>query len=154
MLIVRIFPVIVLRRHGGESSVGDFQRNQIAHLLSFRPDSQCGIVGRRIGAERHRDHFGTADSGIIIDDVIADHQPGAGRNRLGKEKEQAIEVVFFLSRVIPAAPRYMAMILEIVLLLLFGIAWLVKGEAFPFLNDVEEETDAVSEAESGGGSRE
>ena len=33
------------------------------------------------------------------------------------------------------APGYFAMIIEIVLLLLFGIAWLVKGEAFPFLND-------------------
>lgn len=35
------------------------------------------------------------------------------------------------------APGYFAMIIEIVLLLLFGIAWLVKGEAFPFLNDKE-----------------
>ena len=33
------------------------------------------------------------------------------------------------------APGYFSMIIEIVLLLLFGIAWLVKGEAFPFLND-------------------
>lgn len=35
------------------------------------------------------------------------------------------------------APGYFAMFIEIVLLLLFGIAWLVKGEAFPFLNDKE-----------------
>ena len=63
-----------------------------------------------------------------------------------------VELIFFLSRVIPAAPRYLAMILEIVLLLLFGIAWLVKGEAFPFLNDIEE-VEAEIEAE-GGGSRE
>ena len=31
------------------------------------------------------------------------------------------------------------MIVEIILLHLFGFAWLVKGEAFPFLNDVKEE---------------
>jgi isoprenylcysteine carboxyl methyltransferase (ICMT) family protein YpbQ len=36
------------------------------------------------------------------------------------------------------APGYFAMIIEIVLLLLFGIAWLVKGQAFPFLNDKTE----------------
>ena len=36
------------------------------------------------------------------------------------------------------APGYFSMIIEIVLLLLFGIAWLVKGEAFPFLNDKKE----------------
>ena len=64
----------------------------------------------------------------------------------------AVEVIFFLSRVIPAAPRYLAMILEIVLLLLFGIAWLVKGQAFPFLNDVEEDTSAAS-SEPDAGSR-
>ena len=29
------------------------------------------------------------------------------------------------------------MIIEIILLHLFGFAWLVKGEAFPFLNDIE-----------------
>lgn len=37
------------------------------------------------------------------------------------------------------APGYTVMILEILLLHLFGFAWLVKGEAFPFLNDEEEE---------------
>lgn len=31
------------------------------------------------------------------------------------------------------------MILEILLLLLFGFAWLVKGRTFPFLNDTEED---------------
>ena len=35
--------------------------------------------------------------------------------------------------------QWLAMILEVVLLMLFGFAWLVKGEAFPFLNDKEEE---------------
>ena len=34
---------------------------------------------------------------------------------------------------------YAVMIVEIILLHLFGFAWLVKGEAFPFLNDKEEE---------------
>lgn len=33
------------------------------------------------------------------------------------------------------APGYCIMIIEIILLHLFGISWLVKGEAFPFLND-------------------
>ena len=36
------------------------------------------------------------------------------------------------------APGYSVMIIEIILLNLFGFAWLVKGEAFPFLNDREE----------------
>ncbi len=36
------------------------------------------------------------------------------------------------------APQYLIMIVEIVLLHLFGISWLVKGEAFPFLNDTED----------------
>lgn len=33
------------------------------------------------------------------------------------------------------APGYSVMIIEIILLHLFGISWLVKGEAFPWLND-------------------
>ena len=37
------------------------------------------------------------------------------------------------------APGYFVMFVEIVLLLLFGIAWLIKGEAFPFLNDIKTE---------------
>ncbi len=36
------------------------------------------------------------------------------------------------------APGYCVMLVEIVLLHLFGISWLVKGEAIPFLNDKEE----------------
>lgn len=35
-------------------------------------------------------------------------------------------------------PGYYIMVIEILLLHLFGLSWLVKGEAFPFLNDVEE----------------
>ena len=36
------------------------------------------------------------------------------------------------------APKFCIMIIEIILLHLFGISWLVKGEAFPFLNDKTE----------------
>ncbi len=39
------------------------------------------------------------------------------------------------------APGYSIMIIEIILLHLFGFAWLVKGEAFPFLNDVKEPSE-------------
>ena len=38
------------------------------------------------------------------------------------------------------APGYWTMIVEIVLLHLFGISWLVKGEAIPCLNDAETPT--------------
>ena len=37
------------------------------------------------------------------------------------------------------APNWLVMVLEILLLHLFGFAWLVKGEFFPFLNDKEED---------------
>lgn len=46
--------------------------------------------------------------------------------------------IFFAIVVIADAPGYCTMLVEIVLLHLFGISWLVKGEAFPFLNDKEE----------------
>lgn len=46
----------------------------------------------------------------------------------------ALLAILAIMRLIKA-PGYFAMIIEIVLLLLFGIAWLVKGQAFPFLND-------------------
>lgn len=49
--------------------------------------------------------------------------------------------VFALTRLL-GAPGYTVMIFEIILLHLFGFAWLVKGEAFPFLNDREEEAAA------------
>lgn len=48
------------------------------------------------------------------------------------------EVLFAIAALLDA-PGYCTMIIEIVLLSLFGFAWLVKGEAFPFLNDQEEE---------------
>ena len=38
------------------------------------------------------------------------------------------------------APGWTVMIIEIFLLFLYGFAWLVKGEAFPFLNDKPEQT--------------
>ena len=37
------------------------------------------------------------------------------------------------------APGWTVMVIEIILLLLYGTAWLVKGEAFPFLNDKPEQ---------------
>nr|AIF26758.1 hypothetical protein [uncultured bacterium fosmid pJB89E1] len=45
----------------------------------------------------------------------------------------------FVAVKICGAPGYCVMIVEILLLHLFGFSWLVKGEAFPFFNDVEEE---------------
>ena len=60
-----------------------------------------------------------------------------------------LEVVFFVVRV-TNAPGFWTMILEILLLLLFGIAWLVKGEAFPFLNDTEEDLAGAEIAETAG----
>lgn len=52
--------------------------------------------------------------------------------------------VFLVTR-LTNAPGFCAMIIEIILLNLFGIAWLVKGEAFPFLNDIEEEESAEAQ---------
>lgn len=42
------------------------------------------------------------------------------------------------------APGYWVMILEILLLHLFGFAWIVKGEFFPFLNDKEDPSSGPS----------
>lgn len=49
-----------------------------------------------------------------------------------------VEIVFGLSK-LTSMPGYLTMVFEIILLTLFGISWLVKGEAFPFLNDTEED---------------
>lgn len=49
-----------------------------------------------------------------------------------------LEIVFVVAK-IAALPGYLTMVFEIILLNLFGISWLVKGEAFPFLNDTEED---------------
>ena len=49
----------------------------------------------------------------------------------------AAELAFVVLRWL-SAPGYTIMIIEIILLHLFGFAWLVKGEAFPFLNDKPE----------------
>lgn len=48
------------------------------------------------------------------------------------------EFVFVLLSVFDA-PGYCVMLVEIVLLQLFGFSWLVKGEAFPIFNDIEED---------------
>lgn len=49
-----------------------------------------------------------------------------------------VEIVFGLSK-LTSMPGYLTMVFEIILLTLFGISWLVKGEAFPFLNDTKED---------------
>ena len=49
-----------------------------------------------------------------------------------------LEVVFVSVKLL-GAPGYCVMLVEIVLLTLFGFSWLVKGEAFPFFNDLPEE---------------
>ena len=49
----------------------------------------------------------------------------------------ALMVVFAVANFL-GAPGWTVMIVEILLLHLFGFAWLVKGEAFPFLNDKPE----------------
>lgn len=48
-----------------------------------------------------------------------------------------LEAAFLIVTLI-GAPGYSVMLLEIALLSLFGFSWLVKGKAFPFLNDKEE----------------
>ena len=60
-----------------------------------------------------------------------------------------LEVIFFVTRITPC-PGFMAMILEVILLILFGFAWLVKGHAFPFLNDTEEDEATKVAAEEAG----
>ena len=47
-------------------------------------------------------------------------------------------VLFAVAKLL-GAPGWTVMIVEIVLLHLYGFAWLVKGEAFPFLNDKPEQ---------------
>ena len=54
----------------------------------------------------------------------------------------ALELVFVAIRLI-GLPGYVVMITEILLLSLFGFAWLVKGEAFPIFNDLPEEEEAA-----------
>ena len=46
----------------------------------------------------------------------------------------AFELAFAIAVLLPT-PGYTTMLVEIVLLHLFGISWLVKGEAVPWLND-------------------
>ena len=53
--------------------------------------------------------------------------------------EVCLGLVFFFG-----APGYIIMIIEIILLHLFGFAWLVKGGAFRFLNDTEDEAVTAS----------
>ena len=48
-------------------------------------------------------------------------------------------VLLAVIRLILGAPGWYVMVIEILLLHLFGFAWVVKGEFFRFLNDKEEE---------------
>ena len=48
--------------------------------------------------------------------------------------EAAMGLAYFLG-----ARGYIIMIIEVIMLHLFGFAWLVKGYAFPFLNDKEDD---------------
>lgn len=57
-----------------------------------------------------------------------------------------MEVAFVALRLL-GAPGYSVMIVEIILLHLFGFAWLVKGEAFPIFNDVEGQAEEPLEKE-------
>ena len=45
--------------------------------------------------------------------------------------------VLLVALVLLGAPGWVVMVIEILLLHLFGFAWIVKGEFFPFLNDRE-----------------
>jgi hypothetical protein len=53
-----------------------------------------------------------------------------------------LEVLFVVIKML-GAPGYTVMLLEIILLHLFGFCWLVKGEAFTFLNDREGEENTI-----------
>jgi hypothetical protein len=46
----------------------------------------------------------------------------------------AVELCFVLMIILPT-PGWVTMIIEIILLHLFGASWLVKGEAIKWLND-------------------
>ena len=46
----------------------------------------------------------------------------------------AVELCFAIMVIIPT-PGWLTMIIEIILLHLFGLSWLVKGEAIKWLND-------------------
>ena len=49
-----------------------------------------------------------------------------------------LEALLVVLGLIFGTPAWFVMVIEIILLQLFGFAWLVKGEFFPFLNDKEE----------------
>ena len=51
----------------------------------------------------------------------------------------SISATYYQSPALVGLPGYWTMIIEILLLSLFGISWLVKGEAFAFLRDTAEE---------------
>ena len=49
-----------------------------------------------------------------------------------------LEALLVVLGLLFGTPAWFVMVIEIILLQLFGFAWLVKGEFFPFLNDREE----------------
>ena len=49
-----------------------------------------------------------------------------------------LEALLVVLGLVFGTPAWFVMVIEIILLQLFGFAWLVKGEFFPFLNDREE----------------
>ena len=49
-----------------------------------------------------------------------------------------LEALLVVLGLVFGTPAWFVMVIEIILLQLFGFAWLVKGEFFPFLNDKEE----------------
>jgi hypothetical protein len=49
-----------------------------------------------------------------------------------------LEALLVVLGLLFGTPNWFVMVIEILLLLLFGFAWLVKGEFFPFLNDKEQ----------------
>ena len=53
-----------------------------------------------------------------------------------------LEVLFVIIKFL-GAPGFTVMLLEILLLHLFGFSWLVKGEAFTFLNDRDGEEETI-----------
>lgn len=63
-----------------------------------------------------------------------------------------LEIAFVVLR-FAGAPGWSVMIVEIILLHLFGFAWLVKGEAFKVFNDVEGEELIPAKPLAEGGSR-
>ena len=55
-------------------------------------------------------------------------------------------LVLLIALVLLKAPGWVVMVIEVLLLHLFGFAWVVKGEFFPFLNDKEDLSETSGSA--------